>query len=133
MSAVSDQLSAVAPDAVQLPRFFVTCANDGFEATSYVKVAHNLATKRIAGSDKVVKDLVGYVLVKDSLVSIGEYVELQRLQFDDLLIGDIFDANNAEIGLPGSRTNRGKFRATDLHLVLAAWILVRKSLKLGRH
>jgi hypothetical protein len=68
------------------------------------------------------------MLVKDSLITVGMHIEFQGLQLYDLLIGDIFDVDGPKIGLSGSGTNCGEFRAFDIDIILPTRILIGDSL-----
>ena len=52
----------------------------------------------LQGGDEIVEDLVGHVLVEDAPVAELDHVVLQRFQLDAVGVGDVGDADLAEIG-----------------------------------
>jgi len=108
----------------------VTCPDHRLYAATHIKISDDFAAKRIAGSHNVVKDLVGDVLVKNPLVAIRKDVQFQRLQFNDCGVGHVLDADRSKVWLSGSRAHGREFGTTDLHLVFASPVLIRKSLEL---
>ena len=59
------------------------------------------------GRDQIREDAVGDVLVEGALVAKRPGIELQRLEFDAALVGDVFDQDLGEIRLAGLRAEAG--------------------------
>lgn len=106
------------------------CLDNRFDPAAQVEIAHDLTSQRLASCDDVVEDLVGNVFVKYPLLAIGKQVEFQRLQFNDLPIGNVFDPNRAKVGLTGPGTNGRKLRTGDSNLVFSSTVLIWKCIEL---
>src|SRR5678816_4625607 len=66
-----------------------------------MKVAFNLNLQRITRGNEVLEDDVGYMLVEDFDVSERVDVELQTLQLNAALVGNVLEANCGEVGEVG--------------------------------
>src|ERR1700736_1260765 len=66
-----------------------------------VEVADDLDEPRVEQGHEVIEDSIDGRLVKDLPVAELVDVQLQRLELDQLLVGDISDANGGEIGEAG--------------------------------
>ena len=74
---------------------------------------------RLNGGDEVVQNLVGDALIEDAAVPEFDDVVLQRLELDTQRIGDVGDANLAEIRQAGLRAKRGELRTLNRDLEVA--------------
>ena len=66
-----------------------------------MKVAFNLNLQRITCGNEVLEDDVGYMLVEDFDVPERVDVELQTLQLNAALVGNVLEANCGEVGEVG--------------------------------
>jgi hypothetical protein len=78
------------------------------------------------GINQVVKQQVGEMLVKDSLVPIGPKIELERFRFYDLLVGDITNEYLSEVRLTCFGTKTGEFIGPQFYYIRAFRISVGK-------
>src|SRR5215213_2690381 len=107
-------------------RFGVACPDDGLDVATNVEVAFDLDAQWIAGRDEVFENDVDDVLVKDLHVAKRVYVELQTLQFDTALVGNVFETDGGEIRKVGERADRGELGHLEVDLDLAAGKFVRE-------
>src|SRR6185503_3902306 len=104
----------------------VACPDDGLDVAADVEVAFDLDAQRIAGRDKVFENDVDDVLVKDLYVAKRVDVELQTLQLDAALVGNVFDADGREVGKIGKRADRRELGDLEVDPDLTARKLVRE-------
>src|SRR5262245_4836691 len=78
--------------------------------------------------DEVVEDLVGDVLVEDAAIAELDDVVLERLQLDAARVGDVGDADLAEVGQAGLRAQRGELRTLNRDFVVALGPRIGKGL-----
>ena len=107
-------------------RFYVSGAHNSLDISADVKVAFNFYVQRIAGGDEVFQDDVDHVLVEDLHVPEGVDVELQTLQLDATLVGNVRDPDRGEVGEVGERADRRELGDLEINLDFAARKLVRK-------
>src|SRR3989304_2215921 len=96
----------------------------GLDAAAHVEVAHYLDPARLGGGGKVVQDPVGDVLMEGPLVPVRPDVELERLELDQVLVGDVADAEGGEVGLAGAGAEAGKLGDGDVDFVVAVRVRV---------
>jgi len=104
------------------------CFNHCLNSAADMEIADYFTANRLAGSNKIIQDLIGHVFVEYSLISVGDDVELQRFELDNFLIGYVCDSNRGEIGLSCFGADRGKLGARDIDLVFTTGVLVWKCL-----
>src|SRR5215216_1659230 len=75
----------------------IFCAHGRLDVAADVEVAFDVDLKGVAGADEVFEDDVDDVLVEDFDVAERVDVELQTLQLDAALVGDIFEAEGGEV------------------------------------
>ena len=75
----------------------MSCPYHGFDISANVKVAFDLHTQRIASLHKVFENDVDYVLVENLHVSKRVDIELQTLELNAKLVGNVFDSDSGEI------------------------------------
>src|SRR5678816_3714651 len=111
--------------------------HDGLDAAADVPVTDHLDEAGRGDGHEIVEDAIGHVLVKGAFVPVRPHVQLDRLELDQVLVGDIGDPNRREVGLAGHRTDAGELRDLEADLVVAAWMRVRHHVELprrrGRH
>src|SRR6185437_13802289 len=107
-------------------RLGVTSSDDGLDVAADVEVAFNLDAQRIAGGDEVFENDVDDVFVEDLYVAKRVDVELQTLQLDAALVGNVFYADGGEVWKIRERADRGELRDLEVDLDLTAGKLVRK-------
>lgn len=88
-------------------------------ATSGTERAGDRHTARLTERDQVVEDLIRDRFVEDAFVAELDEVQLQRFQFHALFVGYILNADFAEVGQPGFRTDGRELGRPDVDLVLA--------------
>src|SRR5262249_42570683 len=115
--------------AGQSRTFFIRRRDRRQDAAARGEVADDRHAPRGAGGDEIVEDLVGDRLVEDALVAELEKIVLQRLQLETPLVGDVGDADLAEVGQPRLWTYRRELRVPDRDLVIAARLRVRERLQ----
>src|SRR5207249_4563575 len=98
----------------------------GVDAAADREVPLHPEVARREHGDQVVEDAVGDRLVEVALVAERPQVQLERLQLDALLAGDVADAEGGEVGLAGERAEAGELRALEAHLVAAPRVGVRE-------
>ena len=76
-------------------------------------------TPRPERSAQIVADLVCHRFEENPLVAISVEVELQRFEFDALLVRDVMHGNRSEIRVPRDRAHRGEFVMGVRDLVIA--------------
>ncbi|MNE80801.1 hypothetical protein D3C80_1774060 [compost metagenome] len=62
--------------------------------------------------------------MKITMIAEAEQVELKRLGFHHLDIGNVRNVHHAEIRLPGYRTQAGELRTIEFDKIIAAGMLV---------
>ena len=80
----------------------------GVDAAADVEVAFDAGAAGVDGGDQVLEDAVGDRLVEGALVAVRPEVELPGLQLDAQPVGDVFDADGGEVGLPGLGAQAGE-------------------------
>src|SRR6187399_3150617 len=76
------------------------------EAAAGLPVGNDRERARLEGAADVVANLVCRGLEENTLVAEGVEIELQRLEFDAPLVGDVAHYNGAEIRMPRHRAHR---------------------------
>lgn len=90
----------------------------GEDAAAHVEAGGQAHVAGLGGLDQVVEDAVGDVLVEMALVAEAPDVELQALQLDADLVGDVVQGQDGEIRLPGLGAEAGEFRNLHVDLVI---------------
>ena len=106
--------------------------DDGLHAAANGEIANDRHAPRRAGGDEVVEDLVRHRFVEDAAVAELDHVVLQRLQLDAAVAGHVGDADFAEVGEPGLRTDGGELGTADRDLEVALGTWIRKGLQRPR-
>src|SRR6185503_686483 len=104
----------------------VARANGRLDVPAHVEVAVDFNRERIAGVHEVFENHVDDVLVKDLHVAKRIDIELQTLQFDAALVGNIFQPNGREIRKVRERTDTGEFRNLKVDLDFLAGEFIGK-------
>src|SRR4051812_31035141 len=71
--------------------------DDRLDSAANVEVAHDLHPPRLACGREIVEDPVHRALVEDPVVAKTPQVELQRLELETELVGDVRDDDRPEI------------------------------------
>lgn len=87
-----------------------------------------LGVARFCGSDQVIKYPVHDIFVKDPLVTKGQQILFQALQFETVLIRGVTQRQDCKIRKPRFRADTGKFRKSHDHDILSIRVFIRKSL-----
>src|SRR5581483_9172679 len=85
----------------------VNAGHGGGDAAARGEGPHDLAAPRRARLDEVVEQPIDDRLVEAALGAVALQVELEGLQLDAQLIGDITEGDGAEVGLAGLGTQAG--------------------------
>jgi hypothetical protein len=101
----------------------------GEDAAAHVELGSETHKARLGGSDQVIQDTVGDILVEMAFVAERPDVELEAFQFDALLISDIVKDERGKIWLAGLGTQAGELRDFHMDMVIAPRIGVGKSLQ----
>ena len=88
-----------------LAGFLVADGHFGLDAAAHGEVTDDRHPPRLTGGDEIVENLIRHVFVENALVAELNKVVFEGLQFDAQPIGHICDANLAEIGQSGFRTD----------------------------
>ena len=98
----------------------------GENAAAHVELGGEAHEARLGRGDQVVEDAVGDVLVEVAFLAERPHVELQALQFDALLVGDVVEDQRREIRLAGFGAQAGEFRDLHMDMVVALRVRVRE-------
>ena len=98
---------------------FVGSGDDGVEAAARGPFGGEGHGAGFKGLDEVVEDAVGDVFVKDAALAKGLEVELVGFEFDAEFVGDVGEADGAEVGLAGHGADGGELRGDVLDFVVA--------------
>ena len=93
------------------------------------KVPDDGHAARLAGGHQVVENLVCDVFVENALVAELDQVVFEGPQLDAEAVGHVRDANLAEVGQPGLRTDRCELGTSDGNLVVAVRLRIGKRLE----
>src|SRR5438445_896759 len=85
---------------------------------------------RLAGRHEVLQDTVHGILIENAEIAVGVDIHLEGLQFHASFIGPIADADRAEVGKAGFRTDGRVLRHLDRDLIILK--LIRPRLNLGK-
>ena len=77
----------------------------------------------------MIQDQVRGGFVEDAPLTVSLQVQLERLQLNAALVGDIGDVNGAEVGMPRLRTDRGELGTVDIYGELPFRMRVREGLQ----
>jgi hypothetical protein len=94
-----------------------------------VKVALEFDSQRITSCYKVFQNDIHHMFVEDLHVPERINVQLQTLQFDATLIGNIFDADGCEVRKVGERADGSEFRYFEVNSDLSARELIGKGVE----
>ena len=94
-----------------------------------MKVAFNLNLQRITCGNEVLEDDVGYMLVEDFDVSERVDVELQTLQLNAALVGNVLEANCGEVGEVGKGADCGELSYLEVDPDFLTGKLIRKGIQ----
>ena len=112
-------------------------AHRGVDAAAHPPSSFQTHEAGIDRLDKVVKDAVCDVLMEVPFISEGPHVELERLQFEVLFIGDVVENQRGKVRLAGERAQAGEFRNFHVNEVVALGVGIVENLKIaagcGRH
>src|SRR6266550_5881320 len=113
----------------------VTGRHHRLDVASDVEVTDDLHEAGIEQRHEVIEDSIHGGLVEDLPVAKLVDVELQRLEFDQLLVGDVSDADGGEIGESGIGCQAGELGNREVDLVVTLRFVVRDRLqgRLGDH
>src|SRR2546425_5166974 len=100
-----------------------------------VEVADDLYEPGIEQGHEVIEDSIDGGLVEDLAVAKFIDVELQRLEFDQLLVRDVSDMDRGEIGKAGIGRQAGELGNREIDLVVTLRLVVRdrRQGRLGDH
>lgn len=84
--------------------------DDRADAAAYVEGSGYLHVSGLASFYQFIQEPVGYGFVEDAFVAEAVVVELEGLQFDAKLIGNVFEIDGGEVGLTGFGAYRREFR-----------------------
>ena len=84
---------------------------------------------RFSDCHHVVEDLVGDRLVKGALITVRPHVELERLELEVLLFGNVVQAERGEVGLTGQRAQAGELGNFNMDQVVSRRLWVGESLE----
>lgn len=108
-----------------LPAFLAVFGDDvGEDAAADVELGGEAHESRLGRGDQVVEDAVGDVLVEVAFLAERPHVELQALQLDALLVGDVVEDQRGEIRLAGLGAQAGEFRDLHVDMVVAARVRI---------
>ena len=97
--------------------------DDALHPTSYIEFTGDHRVNRLGGFDEIPENSIDGIFIKDSQVSVGKDVHLERFQFHTPLVRGIPNRNGPEIRQPSSWTNRGEFRDGYDDLIVSKLIL----------
>ncbi len=99
----------------RLPAFLAVLGdNVGEDAAAHVELGGEPHEAGLGRLDQIVEDAVGDVLVEVTFLAETPHVELQALQFDAGLVGNVVKDQRGEIRLPGLGAKTREFR--DFHV-----------------
>lgn len=104
--------------------------DDGVDPSADLEVAHDRHLSGFDGTDQVVQDPVGHVLVEMTLVAKRPQVELQGLQFDAKKVRDVANCEGGEVRLPGLRAQASELGAGEMDLVIPPRLRVGERLQI---
>ncbi len=81
--------------------------------------------------DEVVEDSIGDLFIEGRAVSKAGEVKFERLCFDAVPVGDVFDVQRGKIGLAGDGAQRGEIVRIEFNDVVALRIAVLERLERG--
>src|SRR5437588_3289348 len=89
-----------------------------------IEVTDDLHESRIEQGYEVIEDSIHGCLVEDLPVAKLVDVELQRLELDQLLVGDVPDVDRGEVGEAGIRRQAGELGNREVDLVVTLRLVV---------
>ena len=104
--------------------------DDRVDVPAHREVSDDFDVVWIEKVDHVLDDHVRDVFVEDFFISEPVDVELQRLQFDAVLIGNVFNFYRCEIREPAARAKARKLRAREFDRITTNVRAVWETLKL---
>ena len=110
---------AVGAYRLLLTAYFVCRSNCRLDAAADREITDDRHASRTARTDEIIENLIGDCLVEDPSVAEPDHVVLQRLQLDAARVGYVGDADLAEIGQAGHRTDRRELGAPNRDLEIA--------------
>src|SRR5581483_10912677 len=91
----------------------------GLNAAAHRENSFDAQAPRLKSAHQVVEDSIGHRLVERALAAKRPQVQLERLELDAALLGDVADADGGEVGLTRHRAHAGELGALEADLVVA--------------
>jgi diguanylate cyclase (GGDEF)-like protein len=109
----------------RFPAGFAVLGDDiGENAATHVELGSQTHEARVGGAHQIIEDAVGDVFVEVAFLAERPDVQLQALQFDATLIGDVVQIQRGEVGLAGFRAQTGELGDFHVDVVIAGRIRV---------
>ena len=109
----------------------------GEDAAAYIEFGSQAHEFRVGSRDQVIKDLVCYGFMEAAFVTERPHIELEALQFDTFLVGDVIQVKHREIRLAGLGAKTGELRDlhVDMEITARFWIVegFKRFSRLTRH
>ncbi len=99
------------------------------DPATHVERAFDARATRADGCDQVVEDPVGHRFVERAVVTVRPEVQLPGLELDAQGVGDVFDADGGEVGLPGLGADAGELGAVEPDDVIALRLRIHERLQ----
>src|SRR5207249_1592680 len=96
--------SAVKPSALSRAHL---CRDDRLDAAAYVEITGHLHPAWLRGRGQIVENAIHGALVENALVAEAPEIQLQTLEFETHLVGNVGDVDGAEV-------RRAAFEGTQL-------------------
>jgi len=101
----------------------------GVDAPANVEIRRQTHESGLAGGHQVTQDLIGHRFVENTLVPVGPHVQLQRLEFQTQLVGNVFQIQHREIRLTGARTQTAELWNLDTDGIISPRLWIEERFK----
>lgn len=123
-------------EETMLGKFLVLCARASIvgkgidaDSTTWSEKSYYLDVFRIHKFDKIFHNYIYAILMKVTVISETEKIELETLALHHFHIRDILYLYLCKVWLPCYWTERSKLRAIKLHPIIIIWMLVFEAFK----